>query len=165
MKIFLFILFIFSSLGICGTLPDSKLTPGAVDPAATVEKLDDPKFIKEARNVTIATKKEVFDRYGIDWEQRQDYEVDHRLPLCCGGKNSIENLWCQPWHIEWNGCDVGAHTKDALEVKIHHMIKNGKLSLADGQAVFLGDWIQGYLKYVGKLPEYKNQDDTNLTEK
>lgn len=64
------------------------------------------------------------------------YEEDHRVPLEVGGNpTSPLNLWPEPWDGPH-----GAHAKDAIENRVHRDVCNGTLTLAQGQAVFLGDW-------------------------
>jgi len=66
------------------------------------------------------------------------------IPLEIGGNPTSEkNLWAEYWDGTW-----GAHTKDKLENKIHSMVCTGELSLAQGQAIFAGNWINGYTTYV-----------------
>jgi len=75
-----------------------------------------------------------------------DYEEDHLVPLEVGGNpSSVKNLWPQPWLVTWN-----AGKKDQLENKIHSLVCSGALTLAEGQKVFMINWILGYQKYVGK---------------
>jgi hypothetical protein len=64
------------------------------------------------------------------------YEEDHRVPLEVGGNpTDVGNLWPEPW----NG-PTGAHAKDALENKVHADVCAGRLTLAQGQAIFLGNF-------------------------
>jgi hypothetical protein len=64
------------------------------------------------------------------------YEMDHRVPLeIAGAPRDERNLWPEPW----NG-PTGAHAKDAIEDKVHADICSGRLTLAQGQAIFLGNW-------------------------
>lgn len=64
------------------------------------------------------------------------YEEDHRVPLEVGGNpTSPLNLWPEPWDGPH-----GAHAKDTIENRVHKDVCSGTLTLAQGQAVFLGDW-------------------------
>jgi hypothetical protein len=74
-----------------------------------------------------------------------DWEEDHRVPIEAGGHpTSPQNISPEPWIGQW-----GAHTKDRLENFVHRAICKGQMPLADGQAIFLGDWHLSYLKYIG----------------
>ena len=60
-------------------------------------------------------------------------QIDHRLPLCLGGADNDANVWVQP--IE------EALRKDELErATCIAVCRDRTMSLADGQAIFLGDW-------------------------
>ena len=75
-----------------------------------------------------------------------DFEEDHRLDLGAGGNpTSPQNLWPQPRHGLWR-----ASEKDHLEVFIQRSICSGKMTLAEGQAVMLGNWEDAYTKYFGE---------------
>ena len=64
------------------------------------------------------------------------YEEDHRVPLEVGGNpQDPHNLWPELW----DGLR-GAHAKDVIENRVHADVCDGRLTLAQGQAVFLGDW-------------------------
>jgi hypothetical protein len=67
------------------------------------------------------------------------YEEDHRVPLEVGGSpTDPANLWPEPW----NG-PTGAHSKDAIENRIHADVCAGRMTLAQGEAIFLGNWWKG----------------------
>jgi hypothetical protein len=65
-----------------------------------------------------------------------DYELDHRVPLAVGGApRDLRNLWPE----SWDG-PTGARAKDTIERRVHDRVCSGRLTLAEGQAVFLGDF-------------------------
>jgi hypothetical protein len=65
-----------------------------------------------------------------------DYELDHLVPLCCGGNpTSQQNLWAQ----RRAGVN-GASLKDLTEVMAQHAILNGHLSLSEAQLGFMRNW-------------------------
>ncbi len=69
------------------------------------------------------------------------YELDHIIPLCAGGSpDDPNNLQLQPW--------AEATRKDRLEVQACRCICKGKVSLAEVQADFRGDWKVAYAKYA-----------------
>jgi hypothetical protein len=60
----------------------------------------------------------------------QDFELDHVLPLSSGGApSSQKNLALQPW--------TEASKKDAIENLVHRRICSGRITLAQGQQVFI----------------------------
>jgi len=64
------------------------------------------------------------------------YEEDHRVPLEVGGNpTDPRNLWPELWDGP-----RGAHAKDTVENAVHRAVCSGQMTLAQGQAVFLGDW-------------------------
>jgi hypothetical protein len=69
-------------------LPDPKLTPGSLAPGVTLEQLQEVGYGKHHRHVSEALRRAVFAEYGIPWERRNEYEVDHLVNLAIGGSNS-----------------------------------------------------------------------------
>jgi hypothetical protein len=70
-----------------------------------------------------------------------DYEEDHRDALEIGGDpENPANLWPEIW----NG-PAGARAKDLIENRVHADVCSGLLTLAQGQAIFLGDWWKAAL--------------------
>lgn len=90
---------------------------------------------------TPEVKRQVLARYGVPWADRALYEDDHDLPLCAGGADTIANRWPQLLTGTWN-----AHDKDRLEAETCLQIRQGRISVADGQARFLAptDWRASY---------------------
>ncbi len=69
------------------------------------------------------------------------YELDHIIPLCAGGSpDDPSNLQIQPW--------PEATRKDRVEVQACRCLCKGKVSLAQVQADFKGDWKVAYAKYA-----------------
>ena len=135
-----------TSITISRDLPDPALTPGV---AATGDKVTIcNRSTKTVRNVPQSEKNEVLRRYGLKdrhdgWCGEHGCEIDHCVSLEAGGDNAIENLWPESYEGEWN-----AHKKDRLENKLHHMICNGEISVADAQAMSCARWVEAYKKYV-----------------
>jgi hypothetical protein len=130
--------------------PDPKLTPGAINPAATKAVICVRGYTAQPgiRNVPEKLKKQVFAEYGIDPKSDQ-YEIDHLLSLQLGGSNDIHNLWPQSYTTK----PLNAHVKDGLENTLHAAICNGKVDLATVQKEVATDWTAAYAKYVGPLPK------------
>jgi hypothetical protein len=74
-----------------------------------------------------------------------DYELDHRVPIEVGGApRDPANLWPQPWKGDRN-----AHMKDRLENAVHRDVCAGRLTLAQGRAIFLGEFWDEYDRRFG----------------
>ena len=134
-----------SRAAICAShtgLPDPTCTPGVTDSRVTQATISSticvPGYTKTVRPsvaYTDALKAQQMALYG-DTGPASAYEEDHRVPLEVGGHPSAAgNLWPEPW-----AGVAGAHAKDRIENRVHTDVCDGKLTLAQGQAVFLGDW-------------------------
>lgn len=131
-------------------LPDPAKTPGAVLPV-TAKDVCVAGYSKKVRNVPAAVKRQVYASYGIKQNDPNDpnkpYEVDHLISLELGGSNSIKNLWPQSYVTQpWN-----AHRKDALENRLHKLVCDGTMDLAEAQKEISGNWIEAYKKYIDPL--------------
>ena len=135
-------------------LPDAKLTPGAtlnVD----LKTLCTPGYTKTVRNVPYSLSKAVYARYGIKSHTKGQYEVDHLVSLELGGSNDITNLWCEPYDLNVDGYQMGAHVKDETENATHAAVCSGKISLKDAQTQIAKDWTVLYKKFVSPtFPKY-----------
>lgn len=138
--------------------PNQRLTPGAIVPGCTYPR---PAY---ERNVTSATRRAVLIRY--HHSSVSGDELDHRVPFALCGADSgackpytvcqaaLDNLWPEPY----DGVKVSAFVhnyKDKLEDVIADKVRLGLprgMTLAQGQAVFLGDWREGYCHYVDPSP-------------
>jgi hypothetical protein len=118
-----------------GQLPDPRCTPGVVFAWATRARICTSGYSRTVRNVSAATKRLIYARYGVrgahPWPA---WEVDHRVPLELGGSNSVRNLW--PEH--------DPARKDALENRMHGEVCAGTASLKAAQRVFTADWRRFY---------------------
>lgn len=85
------------------------------------------------RNVSTATKKEVYRRAGITYGERtlcsKGYEVDHRISLELGGTNDISNLQLQAYCTKEELAPnfpatvlYDARAKDVVENRLHTAI-------------------------------------------
>lgn len=142
-----------SASAVAGELPDSALTPGALNPAVSQATVDSTictrgwtSTIRPPASYTNALKRQQLAEYGYDDRDPRHYEEDHRVPLGVGGHPSDpRNLWPEPRYGRWN-----AERKDQLEELVNHTVCAGGMSLRDGQAIFLGDWIAAYQRYLGE---------------
>lgn len=122
--------------------PDPNLTPGDVFPDVPLDALCKPGYTKSVRNVTAATKRDVYQQYGISYPQPSgSYEVDHFIPLELGGSNDIKNLWPEPANPK-----PGFHEKDVVENYLHTMVCDRKETLPQAQEAIRNDWYAVYKK-------------------
>lgn len=131
-------------------IPDSRLTPGAINSEATKRKICVPNYTSgsdihgaKIRNVSESLKKKVFAEYNID-PTSDKFEIDHLISLELGGTNDIKNLWPQ----SYTTTPYNAHMKDNLENTLHRMVCSNQMNLSDAQREISTDWILAYNKYV-----------------
>jgi len=145
-------------------LPDSKCTPGSTNPAVTQETIKKTicvsgwtKTIRPPSSFTGRVKVAQLKLYGDSYHDKvpSHFEEDHFLPLTVGGNpTDSKNLFPQLWHLNVNGYDAGAYTKDRIEVLINKKICKEEITLQQGQEMLLEDWIATYRKYIGQLPKF-----------
>lgn len=119
--------------------PNPSLTPGAVltTDAATICAKG---YASSVRNVSAATKKQVYAEYGVNYPQATGaYEVDHFIPLEIGGSNDIKNLWLEPALPP-----PGFHQKDQFENFEHDQVCSGKITPQVAQSRMTTDWYFYY---------------------
>lgn len=115
-----------------GPLPDRVCSPGAtVDIHVPILCSTST---KDRRHVSASTRKAVLSEYGIAWSDRALWRVDHVIPLGLAGADAIENM--APQTVQ------AAATKDVYEDRARRLVCSGRMSLANAQAAFLGDWTQ-----------------------
>jgi hypothetical protein len=125
---------------IIGRYPNVQLTPGAIDPNATVQKLCSPGYTDYIRDVRRDVRRAVFQEYGLSYPPPVGaYEVDHFIPLELGGSNDIRNLWPEPRDPQ-----PGFHEKDRVENYLHREVCTGKTTLTQAQDKIRKNW---YLVY------------------
>jgi hypothetical protein len=136
-------------------VPDNRETPGALNPVVTQSNIEQTicrrgwtRTIRPPEKYTYRLKRAQLHRrsspYFVADAYLRDFEEDHRVPLGLGGApHEWRNLWPEPRHGEWN-----AEKKDELEDVIHELVCRHEMTLEQGQAVFLGDWREGYRRYV-----------------
>jgi hypothetical protein len=115
--------------------PNPLVTPGAVltTDASTICA---PGYASGVRDVSTATKKEVYAEYGVSYPRPLGaYEVDHFIPLEIGGSNDIKNLWLEPATPT-----PGFHQKDQFENFEHGQVCSGTISVAGAQSRMASDW-------------------------
>ena len=137
------------------TLPDPMLTPGFVRTELSAQAICSTKWGTDARHVTAAMKKQVFEEYGLtgntdpsciaDAHQRR-CEVDHLISRELGGADDVRNLWPQPYGSQpWN-----AVLKDRVENRLHSEVCAGRITLQEAQREISTDWRVSYVRYFGQ---------------
>ena len=127
--------------------PDSRLTPGAVFPGATVAEVCRAGYARRHRDVSVALKRQVLRAYGAVYRPGR-FEVDHLVPLEIGGANvardprsgrvaATANLWPQP--------RPSAAVKDRLENRLHDAVCAGRIGLRAAQLEIARDWYAAWL--------------------
>jgi len=139
-------------------LPNPKLTPGALNPAVTQQTLGETicrpggytKSIRPPESYTYKIKVESIRQYGYTDRRLSHYELDHLISLELGGSpDSPQNLWPEPHYVQGGW---GSYAKDKLENKLHEMVCQGQIPLAQAQHEESTDWIGAYKKYIGQVP-------------
>jgi hypothetical protein len=138
--------------------PDPRKTPGAVDPNATEEKICTPGYSSTVRSVSEATKRRVYESYGVAESQRHDadgtaaFEVDHFISLELGGSNDESNLWPEPYNPK-----PGARQKDVVENWLHRQVcVTHTMTLKQAQEAIRTDWYKVYLE-IRKQPRKRKR--------
>ena len=124
--------------------PNSRLTPGSVMAASTKALVCTSGYSASVRNVTVATRREVFAAYGIAYPPPTGaYELDHLIPLELGGDNTPANLWPEAYHTRAGSAGV----KDHLENHLHALVCSGQVNLAAAQQAIAGNWSAAAARY------------------
>jgi hypothetical protein len=123
--------------------PNPSLTPGAVL-TTDATTICTPGYASSVRNVSTATKKQVYAEYGASYPQPTGaYDVDHFIPLEIGGSNDIKNLWLEPATPT-----PGFHQKDQFENFEHGQVCDGAISVAAAQRRTVSDWYSYWQEEV-----------------
>jgi hypothetical protein len=143
-----------------GALADTAATPGAINPIVTQANIGST-VCRRGWTATVRPpewwteklkRRQLYDPrspYYAPGKRLGKFEEDHRVPLLVGGAPADpRNLWPEPRFGVWN-----AERKDRLESTIGQVVCEGRLPLAQGQAVFLGDWTRGYVRFSGAMKE------------
>lgn len=114
--------------------PDSELTPGSL--CATPDKHRYPEKVPYCtRNVSGESKKEIIRTYDlhrgfqIQRMNRQDFKIDHLVPLCAGGSNEVTNLWPQHKSIY--------QLTDPIEQPLCELMARGRLKQEEAVQIIL----------------------------
>jgi hypothetical protein len=131
-----------------GPLPDRRCSPGAIYSAATPKLVCQPGYSSEVRNVTEATKDDVYREYGLSTGPHgRTYEIDHIVSLELGGSNATANLYPEAANPR-----PGYHEKDRLENRLHDLVCSGELKLKGAQQAIAYNWVTLYRHVVEQPP-------------
>ncbi len=120
-----------------GVLPDPACSPGAVL-TTDIPTVCTVGYTKTVRDVSVATKEEVFAEYGISYStEHSNYEVDHIISLEIGGSNDISNLYPESYLIP-----DGARVKDVFENYLHRQVCSGAMTIQEAQKEISTNWLQ-----------------------
>ena len=126
-------------------LPDSKCTPGAINPVATLGQLcpsahtanwrPSASYTSALKRNQLATRYDYVDSSGSHQPTLATSEEDHLISLELGGAPSaVANLWPEP-HASFN-------EKDKVESAAHAAICAGRLTLPQAQQGIATNWIE-----------------------
>jgi hypothetical protein len=117
-------------------VPDRKLTPGRV-----------AERDKDRGGVTLAMEQKVFARYRLPWSRRDEFKIDHLIPVELGGADTIDNLWPQSIRAK----PYGADRKELLAEVLLTRIRAGQMTVAQAQEQISQDWIDAFIDHVGMV--------------
>lgn len=117
-------------------VPDRKLTPGRV-----------AERDKDRAGVTLAMEQKVFARYRLPWSRRNEFKIDHLIPVELGGADTIDNLWPQSVRAK----PYGADRKELLTEVLLTRIRAGQVTVAQAQEQISQDWIDAFIDHVGMV--------------
>lgn len=120
--------------GVYPVHPRDEMTDG--DLCSKADALRYPERIKYCeRNVQTETKKKIIEKYDqvygykVGSMDRNDFKIDHLIPLCMGGSNEIRNLWPQHKSVY--------ELTDPLEPELCERMAQGKILQEEAVALIL----------------------------
>jgi len=139
-------------------LPDPSLTPGAINPDVTQQKIHSTvcvkgytKTIRPPAHYTNKLKKRQLREYGYTDRNPKHYEEDHLIALSIGGApDDPRNLWPEPRISEWD-----AKKKDRLEFVLYKMVCAQEISLLEAQHAMATNWIEAWKRFVPSHQHYR----------
>jgi hypothetical protein len=124
------------------SLPDSKLTPGAVT-TTNANNICNMQSHSTVPASSAAVQTAVYDEYGDTSPAAQHkYILDWLVPYDLGGADVRANFW--PADVEGTGFYEKVQTDDILR----QMVCRGELTLAQAQHELETNWYTGWLRYV-----------------
>lgn len=131
-------------------LPDSRCTPGAIDPtvtqaniASTICRSGYTSTVRPPAGQTNTLKRRDLAAYGLAYSRT--IEEDHLISLELGGAaGAQENLWPEP---NRSGATGTINPKDLVENRLHSAVCSGRVSLHDAQVAIATDWTTATQKF------------------
>lgn len=114
--------------------PNAVLTPGATIADITAETVCADGYAQSVESVSVQVTDQVFAAYGLIDVNRDEFELDHLVPIELGGSNDIKNLWPEP---KLEAGQNGAVDKNAIEAQLRDAVCAHHLKLPDAQAAVL----------------------------
>jgi hypothetical protein len=101
--------------------------------------------VRPPTSYTNKIKYKLLAQVGLPIASSTAFELDHFLNLGLGGSpTDPNNLWLEAWDETVNGENLGARTKDRVEVYLQRQVCNGKMTLSEAQNLILSDWVKVY---------------------
>jgi hypothetical protein len=126
------------------TLPNPKLTPGAV---RTTDKQDicshgtrELRLYNTNRDAARERYINILQRYSTTLRQQAPIQLDHLIPLGIGGADADNNLWPQP--------KEEAELKDKLEWRMRDLVCKENVPPEKLQQEIKENWWSAYQRYV-----------------
>lgn len=135
-------------------VPDPALTPGEVL-TTDLSAICTHGYSASVRKTTSQMKNETYRAYGVRGS-RKHWKIDHLVPLCLGGADTMKNIWPS----NFKAGKYNAATKDRLELKIHELVCGRSLPIEEAQGLFISDWRTAYDQYCpnrAACPSYKEK--------
>lgn len=131
--------------------PDYQCTPGAITLRINQNNIQNTicqtNYLKSSARPSTKKVQAAFAEYKI--KKRQNYRLDHLIPLHLGGSNDIANLWPQPKANKRQ--PAGVQQKNKMESRLLSSVCSGKITLAQAQSTLAIDWLAYYNSYVKGL--------------
>ena len=126
-------------------LPDATTTPGAVFADVQAADICDLHYTQGVRQPRFNVKVDAFVSYGVSIHERDEYQVDHLVPISLGGSNDPTNLWPQLYSPT-----SGAAEKDLLERQLRGLVCSNAIPLPEAQGAIATNWWLAYQTYMGR---------------
>jgi|SRR5215469_4509039 len=135
------------------SLPDPKVTPGAIDPISgnDLKHLCDPLAFLPRPEFGYTRQAELVQLNSAGYVDKEPshYEENHLIPIILGGAvDDQRNLWPEPYTGTWN-----ARLKDRIDLELHRRVclPRGNpewLPLDQAQREIATNWINAYKAYL-----------------
>jgi len=104
--------------------PDQQMTPGSICTQQSPD-FDGLRYDEQIphcnRNVTTSQKAKIYEAYGIPEVDRNQFTIDHLIPLSLGGSNASSNLWPEAKILK-------QQERPALEQYLYNEINAGEIT-------------------------------------